>query len=227
MHRGALGRQLLLSPAPSAPSREAQGRSNAASPSLSRTLERRGYTGTEEKSSEAASRPSLEHVPDFLTTDPRFASRARPACDGDVLRDLVPPACGAVLSELTAAQVVNLAALSANGVALLFVATLLQPLVFAHVNGLQVLGAELPVQAARSTPMRLLEQWAEMAFSANALATTFMIGRYCDNGPRLGVCLLPYAPPTKMIVRTAAERRRRLGLGATVRVWCSFLRKSV
>ena len=221
MHKGALGRQLLLPPAPSAPSQEAQGRSNAAPPSLSHTLERRGYTGTEGKSSEAASRPSLEHVPDFLTTDPRFASPARPADDGDVLRGPVPPAFGAVLSELTTAQVVNLAALSANGVALLFVATLLQPLVFAHVNGLQVLGAELPIQAARSMPMRLLERWAEMAFSANALATTFMIGRYCDNGPRLGVCLLPYAPPTKMIVRTAVERRRRLGLGATF-AWCTL-----
>jgi hypothetical protein len=59
-----------------------------------------------------------------------------------------------------------------------------------HVNGFEVLGAELPIAVARSTPMRLLEHWAEMAFSLSAAACTFMIGRYGEAGPRLGVCLL-------------------------------------
>jgi hypothetical protein len=132
------------------------------------------------------------------------------------------PAAGAdTLRDLAAAQVVSLAELSAAGVILLFVANFLRPLVFAHVNGLQVLGAELPLPAARATPMRLLERWAELAFSASALATTFMIGRYRDNGPRVGVCLLPFVPPPDMTVLTAYQRRRRLSLGATF-AWCTL-----
>ena len=126
-----------------------------------------------------------------------------------------------VLMRLATVQVVTLAELTASGVVLLFVATLLQPLVFAHVNGLQVLGAELPLSSARSTPMRLLERWAELAFSASAMATTFMIGQYGADGPRLGVCLLPFAPPPEDVVRTAADRRARLRKGAAF-LWCTL-----
>ena len=49
-------------------------------------------------------------------------------------------------------QVVTLAELSAAGVVLLFVANFARPLVYAHVNGFEVLGAELPVPTARATP---------------------------------------------------------------------------
>ena len=198
-----------LPPTPSAPS-QGWGSANATSPYLSHTLERRGYTGTEEEVSEAASRSTLVHDAD---------SECAPAPTEPFLT--FPDAGAAILHDLAGAQSVALAELTAAGVILLFVANLLQPLVFAHVNGLQVLGAELPLPLARATPMRLLERWAELAFSANALATTFMIGRYRDNGPRLGVCMLPFAPPEATIVRTAAQRRWRLGLGATF-AWCTL-----
>ena len=212
-HQSALNRQPLLSPAPSArtTSWEARGSSNAASPSLSHTLEHRGYTGTEEKNGEAASRPILDAVdcaPDCIVAD-------------DEPHAPLPTAGAEILRDLAAAQVVTLTELSAAGVILLFIADFLRPLVFAHVNGFQVLGAELPLPAARATPMRLLERWAELAFSASALATTFMIGRYCDNGPRMGVCLLPFVPPTETTVLTAYQRRRRLGVGATF-AWCTL-----
>jgi hypothetical protein len=69
--------------------------------------------------------------------------------------------------------------------------------------------------------MRLLERWAELAFSASGLATTFMIGRYRDNGPRVGVCLLPFVPPPDTTVLTARQRRRSLSLGATF-AWCTL-----
>ena len=156
--------------------------------------------GTEEGCSEAASRPLF----DDIAIDPTPAD----------LHD-------ADLRRLTAAQLVTLAELTASGVALFFVTYLLQPLVFAHVNGFQVLGAELSATSGRATPMRLLERWAELAFSADAAATTFMIGRYTQNGPRLGVCLLPFVPAASMIVRDAAQRRRHLGLGATF-LWCTL-----
>jgi hypothetical protein len=55
---------------------------------------------------------------------------------------------------------VTFAALTSQGVVLLFITALIEPLIFAHVNGYQVLGAELPLSSARSIPMRLLERWA-------------------------------------------------------------------
>jgi uncharacterized protein (DUF486 family) len=48
-----------------------------------------------------------------------------------------------LLQDLAAAQLVTLSELTSSGVVLFFVAYLAQPLVFAHVNGFQVLGAEL------------------------------------------------------------------------------------
>jgi hypothetical protein len=54
-----------LPPTPSAPS-QGWGSANAMPPYLSHTLERRGYTGTEEEVSEAASRSTLVHDADLI-----------------------------------------------------------------------------------------------------------------------------------------------------------------
>jgi hypothetical protein len=125
------------------------------------------------------------------------------------------------MERLTLAQLVTFAELTSQGVVLLFITALLEPLVFAHVNGYQVLGAELPLSSARSMPMRLLERWAELAFSTEAAATTFMIGQYGENGPRLGACLLPFVPAAAAIVRTANKRRHRCTMGSTL-MWCTL-----
>ena len=62
-HKSAPNRQpSVLSPAPSDPYREARGSSSATSTSLPHTLERRGYTGTEEECSETESQPMLDTV---------------------------------------------------------------------------------------------------------------------------------------------------------------------
>ena len=69
-HKSAPNRQPLLSPAPSDPYREVRGSASATSTSLPHTLERRGYTGTEEECSETESRPKLDTVdcaPDCVT----------------------------------------------------------------------------------------------------------------------------------------------------------------
>ena len=124
------------------------------------------------------------------------------------------------LERLTFAQLVTFAALTSQGVVLLFITALLEPLVFAHVNGYQVLGAELPLSSARSMPMRLLERWAELAFTTEAAATTFMIGQYGENGPRLGVCLLPFVPAAAAVVRSASRRRHLCRMGSTL-MWCT------
>ena len=224
-HQSVTDRWLLPSPAlPPPQSREAQGSANDPAPSPSRTLGHHGYMGTEEGRSEAASRPLVVHDVDHGDCDV-----APPSCPAE-LAPAEPPLIAlpsltatdtADLRSLATAQLVTLGELTASGVVLFFVTYLLQPLVFAHVNGFQVLGAELPAAAGRATPMRLLERWAELAFSADATATTFMIGRYNGGGPRLGVCLLPFVPAAATVVRTAVQRRARLGLGATF-LWCTL-----
>jgi hypothetical protein len=72
------------------------------------------------------------------------------------------------MERLTFAHLVTFAALTSQGIVLLFITALIEPLIFAHVNGYQVLGAELPLSSARSMPMRLLERWAELAFTTEA-----------------------------------------------------------
>ena len=176
--------------------------------------------GTGEAGGRSMPQPLVEH-------DVEGSSRPDACFERTPLTKRAPPLTEralpdqSILGGLVAAQAITLADLSASGVVLFFVATLVQPLVFAHVNGFEVLGAELPIAVARSTPMRLLEHWAEMAFSLPAAACTFMIGRYGEVGPRLGVCLLPFAPPPAEVVRSAAERRYRLRRGATF-LWCTL-----
>ena len=107
-----------------------------------------------------------------------------------------------------ATQLVTLASLASQGVMLFFMTTMLQPLVFAPVSGLHVLGAELPLSSpAASHALPLVERWAALAWGAAAPATTFMIGRY-NGGPRVGVALLPFVPSDGDVVRSATERRR-------------------
>jgi hypothetical protein len=210
-HQSVLNRRLLSSPAPSPPpGRGAWGSANDQPPPLPHTLGRHGYMGTEEECREAASRPLVDH-------DGASPSHSRTLA----ILPAAPVPDTSLLQDLAAAQLVTLSELTSSGVVLFFVAYLAQPLVFAHVNGFQVLGAELPLSATRATPMRLLERWAELAFSVSAAASTFMIGRYGPQGPRLGVCLLPFVPPAAAIVRTATERHRRLGRGATL-LWCTL-----
>ena len=126
------------------------------------------------------------------------------------------------MERLTLAHLVSFAALTSQGVVLLFITALIEPLIFAHVNGYQVLGAELPLSSARSMPMRLLERWAELAFTTEAAATTFMIGQYGENGPRLGVCLLPFVPVAAAVVRSSSRRRHLCSMGSTL-MWCTLV----
>ena len=215
-HESVLCRQLPLPPEPSTlgPAVEVSLSASASPPP--HTLGFHGYMGLGEAGGGSMPQPLVEHDVEGSERTPMIVELTKPA----LLTERALPD-QSILGSLVAAQTVTLADLSASGVALFFVATLLQPLVFAHVNGFEVLGAELPLTVARSTPMRLLEHWAEMAFSLSAAACTFMIGRYGEAGPRLGVCLLPFVPPPADVVRSAAERRARLRQGATF-LWCTL-----
>ena len=151
---GAPCRQLPLPPEPSTlgPAVEAP-LSEPTSPSP-RTLGFHGYMGLGEAGGGSAPQPLFEHVEGFGRAL-GARSEQTPLTDPALLTEQALPD-QSILGGLVAAQAVTLADLSASGVALFFVATLVQPLVFAHVNGFEVLGAELPIAVARSTPMRLL-----------------------------------------------------------------------
>lgn len=118
-----------------------------------------------------------------------------------------------ILRELTLAHFVALASLTTQGFMLFFMTVMMQPLVFAHLSGMQVLGAELPLPLTpKTSSLHVMEHWAGAAWGSSAAATTFMIGRYLE-GPHLGVALLPYVPPPRDVVHTPRDRRRLLRQG--------------
>jgi hypothetical protein len=67
-----------------------------------------------------------------------------------------------------------------------------------------------------------VEGVAELAFTTEAAATTFMIGQYGENGPRLGVCLLPFVPVAAAVVRSSSRRRHLCSMGSTL-MWCTLV----
>ena len=123
--------------------------------------------------------------------------------------------------ELSERHLTLLSTLGQAGVLLVIVSTLGQPLAFAALDGLQVLGAELPLaQLHPGSPLRFAQSWAAAIGGSIAAATTFLVGRYKD-GPRVAVVPLEYCPPTQMIVRSVEQRRRRCQRG-TVMGWCTL-----
>ena len=138
---------------------------------------------------------------------PRSLAAPEPAAAAVALALRPPDVHPIHLAALAAAQLVSIATLTARGFMLFFMTAFAQPLVFAHVEGLTVLGAELPPPLSpKVTSMHVIERWAALAWGAAAPASTFMIGRYLD-GPRIGVAVLPYTPPSRDVVRTVRERR--------------------
>jgi hypothetical protein len=128
------------------------------------------------------------------------------------------------LDAMAAERFILLAALTAQGFALFFFTTLLQPLVYAPLSGLHVLGAELPIEILpKQSALRIMSSWAASAWGSTAVAHTFMVGRYLLDGAgyRVGVTALPFVPAAHDIVRTP---RRRIQLHATGRTaaWCTL-----
>ena len=97
-------------------------------------------------------------------------------------------------------------------------ATLLHPLVFAHVNGFATLGAELPKRDSRSNCLTVAQGWVGSIASGSNIA--YLVGEYVG-GARVAAVPLDYAPP---IAEVCVSRRQRLSLlasGATF-VWCTL-----
>ena len=136
----------------------------------------------------------------------------------DILDDsLIHPGA---LRQLAEAHRVALAALTAQGFMIFFMSVLLQPLVYAPLSGLDVIGAELPLPLSpKRLALPIMEQWAEVAWGAGTAATTFLIGTY-ENGPRIGVATLPFVPAERDIVRDAGRLRRLRSTRAFA--WCTL-----
>jgi len=106
----------------------------------------------------------------------------------------------------------------ANAIILLFIATLAQPLVFAHANGFTVHGVELPERASRPIGMAASQQLARAAVGASQIA--FMVGEYIG-GARLTAAPIEFAPPPQEVCRTPTQRMRKLAAGASF-LWCTL-----
>ena len=118
-------------------------------------------------------------------------------------------------------DLVDLRVLATGAVVLMLVSTLIQPLVFASLDGFSVLGAELPAPAARSgAPMTLVRSWTQAIGGTVAASTAFFVGRY-EGGPRVAVAPLEYAPPVEAVIRTARQRRRARSAGVQL-AWCTL-----
>ena len=115
-------------------------------------------------------------------------------------------------------QMVALANLSCNAFVLFFVAMQATPLVFAPLNGLEVVGAELHLPTHRRLALGIATRWADHAIAA--VSTTFLVGEY-EQGARLFTSPLDIRPPSLQIVRSSAERRRLRGAGVLFG-WCTL-----
>ena len=84
------------------------------------------------------------------------------------------------------------------------------PLVWAHVNGFELLGVDMVLPA--HDRIRLASQWAE-SLIAGASAMTFMAVRHqLPSGEVASVYVTPiaYSPPDQDVVSSSTERQRRV-----------------
>ena len=182
--------------------------------------------------------PPSEEARDYLLVRGEGDGRRPAGVTPHSLRSEPTPACSVVrrgptedamdpsivhsgaLRRLAAANCVLLTGLAAQGFMLFFLSVLVQPLIYAPLSGLHVIGAELPTPLlAKRTALPLMEHWAEAAWGVGTAATTFLIGQY-EEGPRLGVTVLPFVPRETDIIRTPAALRRARNTRSFA--WCTF-----
>ena len=176
--------------------------------------------------------------PDYLNPEGRPTSQAdreyqlvRGLGDGRRLKGVNPRATPAIGSTIATASpsvdvlgpqhLVELAKLTEGAVILLLMSTMIQPLLYASLDGFRVLGAELPAQTARTgAPMALVRSWARSIGGTIAASTVFFAGRYTQ-GARVAVAPLDYLPPPGLIIRTPKQRRTACSAGLLM-AWCTL-----
>jgi hypothetical protein len=108
---------------------------------------------------------------------------------------------------------------SRHGVALVFIAIKHIPLVYASLDGVRVIGAELDQVSTRTSTVNTTRGWAALV-SITLASAVFLAGEY-ESGPRVAVAPLRNTPSADAIALTPSEHRR---LAATGRpsAWCSL-----
>ena len=107
---------------------------------------------------------------------------------------------------------------TAHSLVLCFVAMQTIPLIFACLNGFDMLGAELHVHTPRGVGLAIATRWAEHAIQATS--STFLVGEYA-RGARLFAAPLNYHPSESDVVRSPAQRRARARKGFAF-AWCTL-----
>ena len=116
----------------------------------------------------------------------------------------------ALITGEAISRVVNVSSLTTACVILCVIAMQATPLVWAHVNGFELLGVDMVLPA--HDRIRLASQWAE-SLIAGASARTFLAVRHqLPSGGVASVYVTPiaYSPPDQDVVSSSAERQRRL-----------------
>ena len=143
----------------------------------------------------------------------RVASRATAA---SVLWPAPPPS--GVVRRFTPESDIptrHLAGMAATSLVLIFICCLSSPLVYAHVDGISILGVALPPGAS-------LTKTAQQSVCTILAASPLVIpvGRYL-NGPAIVAVPLAADPPAAHVVRTRGRRLSLHAAGAGF-VWCTF-----
>lgn len=102
---------------------------------------------------------------------------------------------------------------------LLFICVIGQPLVYAHANGFSISAVLSHTRVARSLCMEAVQRMVEACF--NLACYAFMVGEFRRGAPRLITAPVATQPPPHTVIRTPAERRRRLAAGGAF-VWCTL-----
>jgi hypothetical protein len=102
---------------------------------------------------------------------------------------------------------------------LLFVSVLVQPLIYAHVNGFTVVGMAPPARSTRPVAMKVVQELCQSVWQG-ARVLAFLVGEYAS-GARLFAAPADFAPPEASVCRTRPQRLRLLAAGATF-VWCTL-----
>ena len=123
-----------------------------------------------------------------------------------------------LMDAMLVARLVVLASLTVDAFVLMFVAMQTVPLVFAPLNGVEVVGVQFQAPTQRRLALTIATRWADHAISDRS--STFLVGEY-DGGARLFASPLNIVPHAGQVASTPGQRRRMLRSGVTA-AWCTL-----
>ena len=172
----------------------------------------------------AAGHPVPRGYNDLSATPPqgsRRYQRYRGPGDGRLVDAVVPSlavasgppvARGGALEQPSVLPTFDMRAATDAMVIVIFVSVLLQPLVYAHVNGFTVHGVLLPEGEPRASYLSAVQPLVKAAVGLGNAA--FLVGEYA-HGARLAVAPLDFRPPAGAVIANRRKRIARVAAGGT------------